>query len=116
MTDHQKKQQELANTLFSHISELAKIHSNQGIQTITPETRILDVFPTVTRKDEQANRFGRVIFESVMYFNQVLGENIELDYEPRTEFDLFETFGDLVQYFFGKITGLDKTMKELGLD
>lgn len=69
---------------------------------IQKNTRIIDIFPTITKKDEEANRFGMALLNTLFYLNKKFNAQVRVDYKPREEFDRFKTVQDVYDYFYAK--------------
>ncbi len=77
-------------------------HNNQGyeVDDIASDTRIIDLFPSETGEDEQANRLGISLLESWRAIcNQLQIIDAEIGYEPREEYQLFSFVEDVMTYF-----------------
>lgn len=77
-------------------------HNNQGFTEdhIATDTRIIDLFPTETGEDEQANRLGISLLESWRAIcNQTGLIDVEIGYDPREEYKLFTFVEDVMVYF-----------------
>jgi hypothetical protein len=90
--------------IWSVIYQSISIHAKGfPLEKVEFSTKVRDVFPTKTFKDNEANRFGAVIIDCFRLFNLYYGIDLKLDFKPRTEFEIFETFGDLHFYFYLRI-------------
>lgn len=107
-----------ANKILVSILTYMEGHNNQGYKKtdIDVDTLIIDVFPTENFEDEQANRFGICLTDLMRWFEVDFGVDMPLDYEVRTEFELFKTVRDVFLYFYGRVTGLDKAYEEIDID
>lgn len=77
-------------------------HNNQGFEVddIASDTKIIDLFPSQTGEDEQANRLGISLLESWRAICNTLGIiDAEIGYELREEFQLFTFVEDVIIYF-----------------
>ncbi|PDY82759.1 hypothetical protein [Bacillus cereus] len=86
---------------------------NYTIENIQFDSELLDIFPTITKTDEQANRCGISIQHAVFVAENYFGKSIEIDYQARQEFDIFENAGDILVYLYCKVTGLNKTIEQI---
>lgn len=84
-----------------------------NVENIQFDSKLIDIFPTVTKVDEQANRCGISIQHAIFVAENYFGKNIEIDYEARQEYDIFETASDILVYLYCKVTGLNKTIEQI---
>jgi hypothetical protein len=77
--------------IWSAIVKSISVHAEKQIQptSILPNTKLIELFPTENGQDEQANRLGKVILNLYDYFNRIFRLHLQIDYEPRKEFQLF---------------------------
>jgi len=85
------------------------------IKTITPYTKITELFPTKNGVDEHANRLGFVMFNLFYYFNEKFNLRLKMDYSPRQEFELFPDMDSLYLYWYMRITGVDQPANKMEL-
>lgn len=77
-------------------------------EDFTAEMKTIDIFPSKPVEengllfyvDEQANRFGQALLSCVPFYRIAFNmPNLEVDYQPRTEFENFKTLSDIYEYF-----------------
>lgn len=106
---------DMIQILWYNVKKSIEDCNNQGytIENIQFDSKLMDIFPTQTRVDEQANRLGISIQHAIFVAENYFGKSIEIDYEARQEYDLFETTADILVYLYCKITKLDKTLEQI---
>jgi hypothetical protein len=99
-------QQYTAEIIFATLIKIISVHSKSNIseEQVELNQKILDLFPTKTYTDEQANRFGSVIFDMIIFCNKIFAKDIRIDFDPREEYQIFETVNDVYHYFFLRYT------------
>jgi hypothetical protein len=109
------KDPEVGKVIWAFIKKGVHYHNNLGIDEseVRIDMKVRDVFPTVNEKDEQANRFAAVMFNTMDAIKEYYDVTLYLDYEARSEFQHFQTLEDVFTYFYGKLTGLDKLAMEI---
>ncbi|MGR9594407.1 hypothetical protein [Bacillus thuringiensis] len=106
---------DMIQILWYNVKKSIEDCNDQGytIENIQFDSKLIDIFPTVTKIDEQANRCGISIQHAIFVAENYFGKSIEIDYEARQEYDIFENVGDILVYLYCRITNLDKTLNQI---
>lgn len=91
--------------IWSAIVQSICVHCQKELQprSITPQTLLIELFPTKNGRDEQANRLGNMMINLFEYFNRVFHLRLQMDYEPRQEFQLFKDVESVYRYWLKRI-------------
>ena len=110
------KKHDLQTTTWFVLTEYAERYNTQGFtkSTIERTTKLLDLFPSQPQKidgvwvyaDEQANRCGLMIVDTVVYLKHMYHVPFTIDYPFRSEFVNFKTIGDIDIYLVKKMRKL----------
>ncbi|MCC2380925.1 hypothetical protein LKM00_26365 [Bacillus wiedmannii] len=106
---------DMIQILWYNVKKSIEDCNDQGynIENIQFDSKLINIFPTVNRIDEQANRMGISIQHAVFVAEGYFQIPIEIDYEARQEYDIFETAADILVYLYCKITKIDKTLEQI---
>jgi len=101
----QKEQEQLKTSIWAAVLRSVSVHSNhvKDIKEIKKNTLTKTLFPTITYKDEEANRFGIALMNILFHLNNAYKTDIKIDYKPRTEFEVFQTMEEIHRYFYEKV-------------
>lgn len=91
-------------------------HNNKGLkkEDFYANTKLLEIFPSEPKflpndekayyVDEQANRFGQMLFECYFKFREIFDlPDLKPNYNPREEFYKFLTLNDVFENFKNQI-------------
>jgi len=108
--DREERRDEIKNEIWQLIQKEVSIQSTFDINqhAVMKETSALSLFPThlageFAFMDEHANRYGLMIAKVWIELCIRYDIYLKMDYEVRTEFDIFPTFGDVFQYVYSKL-------------
>ncbi|HFK9703775.1 TPA: hypothetical protein ACG05V_005436 [Bacillus pacificus] len=106
---------DMIQILWYNVKKSIENNNDQGytVDSIQFDSILIDIFPTTNFIDEQANRCGIAIQHSIFVAEQYFGIPIEIDYQAREEYRIFENAGDVLVYLYCKITKLDKTLEQI---
>jgi hypothetical protein len=108
--DKEERREEIKKEIWELIKKEVSIQSVYEVNkdALDKETSALSLFPTHLAGefafiDEHANRYGLMIAKVWIELCVQYEIYLKMDYDVRTEFDIFPTLGHVYQYIYSKL-------------